>query len=364
MPSDTQAPQPAQPAAGPSRPSNPYRGLPDSAFWSRAVARPEPQDVDPVIRPAFTLGRSDKIATAGSCFAQHIARTLKRANFNYLVVEDGPEERNYGLFSARFANIYTIRQLLQLFQRAYGLFEPAVATWRHDGAYVDPFRPQVEPGGFRSEEALLADRESHLAAVREMFETRDVFIFTLGLTEAWRSTIDGAVYPSAPGVAGGAEHAGDCEFVNFEVEEMVADLKAFLTKFRVLNPAVRVILTVSPVPLIATYEDRHVLVSTTVSKSALRVVADQISRKVENVAYFPSYEIITGAHARYGYYEDDLREVAPRGVDQVMGLFRKHYLSEEASTYAPERPTRAIADRSAEEADLYKVVCEEEAIVQ
>ena len=38
--------------------------------------------------------------------------------------------------------------------------------------------------------------------VREVFETCDVFVFTLGLTEGWVSTLDGAVYPLAPGVAG------------------------------------------------------------------------------------------------------------------------------------------------------------------
>lgn len=346
--------------------ANPYHLLPDTAFWARSVARSEPQEVDPVIRPAFMLRQSDRIATAGSCFAQHISRTLQREGFNYLVTEPGPEDRNYGIFPARFANLYNVRQLLQLFQRAYGLFEPKVSVWRHGDAFVDPFRPQIESGGFPTEEALLADRETHLAAVRNMFEICDIFIFTLGLTEAWRSKIDGAVYPTAPGVAGGAEHVADVDFVNFEVEEMVADLKAFIAKFRVLNPAVRLILTVSPVPLIATYEERHVLVSTVASKSALRVVADQISRKVEGVAYFPSYEIITGVHARSFYYGQDLRTITRQGVDQVMSLFRKHYLCGPAATPASAAglPKRTIVDRSGEAAELYKIVCDEEVITE
>jgi hypothetical protein len=42
---------------------------------------------------------------------------------------------------------------------------------------------------------------------------------------------------------------------------------------RVVNPTARIILPVSPVALVATYDDRHVLVSTTACKAALRTVA-------------------------------------------------------------------------------------------
>ena len=37
-----------------------------------------------------------------------------------------------------------------------------------------------------------------------MFEQSEIFIFTLGLTEAWRSKKDGAVFPLAPGVSAGS----------------------------------------------------------------------------------------------------------------------------------------------------------------
>ena len=44
------------------------------------------------------------------------------------------EERQFGLFSARFGNIYTARQLVQLFERAYGRFQPLDRSWqRPDG---------------------------------------------------------------------------------------------------------------------------------------------------------------------------------------------------------------------------------------
>jgi hypothetical protein len=314
--------------------SHPYRELPEAAYWRRAVAGKGPA-VDPLSGGFLALGRNDKVATAGSCFAQNIARYLKRSGFNYMVSEtahpilpaDVAERHGYGLFSARFGNIYTARQLLQLFDRAYGTFAPAEDIWpaaEGDGRVVDPFRPTIEPGGYASEAELRADRAHHLARVREMFETLDIFIFTLGLTESWESTLDGAVYPVCPGVSGGRFESDKHVFHNFRVAEVTADLAAFIARLRGINPAARMILTVSPVPLVATASGNHVLAATTYSKSVLRAAAQEIAEDHEAVFYFPSYEIIMGAPAAARYFAADMRNVTEEGVAQVMSVFLRH----------------------------------------
>src|SRR5689334_2907470 len=125
--------------------SNPYLAQPDFAFWRRAVERISLDQFDPVVDVPFEISPDDEVATSGSCFAQHISRHLTRQGFNYLVTEPSPrspgaENEGYGVFPARFGNVYTVRQLLQLFQRTYGLFEPAEQCWRRDdGAFIDPF---------------------------------------------------------------------------------------------------------------------------------------------------------------------------------------------------------------------------------
>lgn len=312
--------------------SNPYVSQPDYAFWRRSVAGVPVEDVDPITSIPFRIDRADRISTAGSCFAQHISNTLVNEGFCYFVTEQAPatsgaENENFGTFPARFGNIYSARQLLQLFQRAYGLFEPLDEAWqRADGKYVDPFRPQIQSQGFDTIEDLHRDRQAHFIAVRAMFEQCNVFIFTLGLTEAWAAGDDAAVFPLAPGVVAPGRPDASYTFRNFAVSEMTSDIEACFSLIREVNPSVRFVLTVSPVPLIATFERRHVLVSTIYSKSALRVVAEEISSSLPNVAYFPSYEIITGSYARSQYFAEDLREVTPQGVSKVMSLFKKHYL--------------------------------------
>jgi len=149
--------------------------------------------------------------------------------------------RTYGDYSARFGNIYTTVQLMQLFDRAFGRFTPADDIWeRHAGGFVDANRPRVEPDGFPTREALLADRAEHLAAVRRMFEEADVFVFTLGLTESWRSTIDGTAYPAVPGRAFGTFDASAYAFDNIAVVENIETLRRFITALREVNPKVDV----------------------------------------------------------------------------------------------------------------------------
>lgn len=357
---------------------HPYVGLPDKQFWKKEPGIADPAAFDPVGRMPFTLSRQDKVVTAGSCFAQHVARHLTFAGFNHLVTEQPHPvlhakiiaDFNYRVFSARYGNVYTARQLLQLVQRAYGQFTPVADHWPQgkEGRVVDPFRPQIQPDGFSSAAELAADREVHLAAVRQAIEAMDVFVFTLGLTEAWIDRRDGAVFPLAPGVAGGVYDPDIVEFENFDEAETATDLIAALQLIRSFNPRVKIILTVSPVPLNATMEDRHVFLSTTWSKAVLRIAAEKAVRTVANTCYFPSYEIITAPHVRGRYFAADCREVLDAGVRHVMGLFFHHFAAVPRSVSA-DSPSAdaawadAFADPHLAQMEVInKVHCDEEAL--
>src|SRR3546814_3701047 len=69
--------------------SNPYKGLPNSSFWRRAVPCVERHEFDPVISVKFKIKPFERVVTAGSCFAQHISRKLASVGFNYFVTESG-----------------------------------------------------------------------------------------------------------------------------------------------------------------------------------------------------------------------------------------------------------------------------------
>jgi hypothetical protein len=112
------------------------------------------------------------------------------------------------------------------------------------------------------------------------------------------------------------------------------DVAADLTSFAESGSAAstldgQLLLTVSPVPLVATYERRHVLVSTVYSKSVLRAAAGEAEKRFPFVHYFPAYAIITAPGQSERYFADDLRQVTKEGVAHVMRLFAPRFFGTE-----------------------------------
>ena len=342
----------------------PYEQALAHQFWRQGVAAVPPFAIDPLVSAPFAISADHKIATAGSCFAQHIASALASNGLRYFIAEEPPasftgeevRRRNYGVFSCRYANIYTARQLLQLAMRAYGRFRPALDVWtRQDGRFVDPFRPLIEPDGYDDGDKVHADRTAHLAAVKRMLESLDVFIFTFGQTECWRTKDDGAVLPLAPGIAGGQWTPQHYEFWNMKVGDVSGDFVAFVDLLKSVNPQARIIVTISPVPLAATYENRHALVSNSYTKATLRVAVDDICAARPEVVYFPAYEIVTATCNAARFFDDDQRNVTPLAVSHVMRIFLRHFS-------APTACTAAATAIEAETKRFLAVVCEEDAL--
>lgn len=308
---------------------NPYKTQPARAFWKPAVATPHYADLEDLWQP-MALTRADRVATAGSCFAQHLGNNLARRGAAFMDLEPAPpvfdttaEARRwgYGVFSCRYGNIYTTRQLIQLFDEAHGARTPAERVWQKGERFFDALRPGIDPVGQDSPETVLSLRAKHLASVREMFATLDVLVFTLGLTEGWEAVEDGTMYPMAPGTIAGSHDPARYRFHNLRYPEILADLAAFRDRLRDVNPGARMLLTVSPVPLTATATDQHVLPAAVYSKSVLRAVAGDMAADHDDVAYFPSYEIISSHPSRAMYFNPDLRTVNQYGVDYVMTHF-------------------------------------------
>jgi hypothetical protein len=343
----------------------PYDHVKDYQNWRKAVTNVSNTQIDPHAGSGkFRVDRQSKIVSAGSCFAQRIAESLVDYGFNYHVVERGPAWLNrqqlldygYGVYSARYGNVYTTLQLLQLLQRSLGEFVPADDYWLGDGHYVDPFRPSIQPDGFASIRELQADREQHLESVAQLFRDLDLFVFTLGLTETWCSTVDNATFPTCPGKHFGEYSSERYVFRNLTLNENIEYMERFLAMLKDVNPTAKVLLTVSPVPLAATYEDRHVLQSTTYSKAVLRVLAEELRQRHDHVDYFASYEIITATYNNAAYFQADKRNVNTVGVDHVMNAFYRHFTTE-----APE--TLMKVERQEEGPLLQVKICDEEELL-
>ena len=346
---------------------NPYAGLPARGLWRSGVAEAGLWGLSDLWRSKWVLPSDARFATFGSCFAQHISRALVARRMNWFNAEPAPgrtspdlaERFNYGVFSARTANIYTAAQLLTLVRLAAGKDKiDRAELWPEGEGMRDSLRPTIEPAAFASKEEAMLSRASMIRAFRRCIAEPEVFIFTLGLTEGWENAKTGQCYPMCPGTVAGAFDADQHVFRNYTYPEIRKALDEAFSLMWGINPELRILLTVSPVPLTATATEGHVLVATTYSKSTLRAVAGDLAASDPRLDYFPSYEIISGAPARAGFFEPNMRSVARNGVDFVMG----HFFAGLDCSAPAARPDEAPDTREEEaEADMAaeELVCEE-----
>lgn len=347
---------------------HPYENAPARAFWSRSVAA----DWDPAttVTGAPLIRSGDKVVSAGSCFAANMVPHLETAGFSYVRTERrhprfigvAPESFSYGKFSAGYGNIYTARQLVQLVERCLCRFSPAEDRWPSDGAIVDPFRPGLRYGARSIREFDVLTRQ-HLDRTLDAFSQADVFIFTLGLTEAWMSKLDGAVFPACPGTVAGTFDPDRHVFHQFGVFEVVQDLERFITLLEEIAPRARTILTVSPVPLVATATGDHVLCATTYSKSVLRAAAGDVANRHASVSYFPAYELVTGPQAPFESFEPNRRDPSSLAIDAVMQAFLANCEAPPgeaaaASSPAALRSSAADLSRAMSEAECEEVMAD------
>jgi hypothetical protein len=316
----------------PAMNSSPYDGLGSTAFWRLGVAKENPYSINEIYKNKFAIESHTRIATAGSCFAQNISRILKQNGYSVIDEEKAPtclpsslhQKYGYSMYSARYGNIYTVRQLLQLVNEVDGSWAPQNWIWEKDGKFFDALRPAVEPEGHDTPEEVMEHRKYHISKVRSVFKRMDLFIFTLGLTETWVHNESGTVYPTAPGVLCGKYNKDSFRLEQAFHKDIMSDFvkcQTALTSIRKDQKPFGILLTVSPVPLTATASGRHVLVANTCAKSTLRSAAGQLAAEYDHIDYFPSYEIVTNPRLHSTSFSDNLRSIRPEAAENAMRHF-------------------------------------------
>lgn len=277
------------------------------------------------LKPAFlrsgaqgVLSRDTPIASIGSCFAREIKDYLQESGFNYIVTAEGPNARHG---SAAWDRVYNTFCLRQEFARALGEFAPAEPLWHlDDGRILDPYRKDVQWDSLQEAEAAL---EEHRRTAREAFLTAKVLVVTVGLTEVWYSKEDGSVFFQVP-----PADVYDPDKHGFRVssyDENLANLEEMHRLLKAANPECTLIVTVSPVPLRATFRDENVVVANARSKSTLVTATREFVDRHPEVKYFPSYELVTQVIPEP--FTDDNRHVKRTTVHEIMKVFEADFMS-------------------------------------
>jgi len=240
----------------------------------------------------LVITREMPIASMGSCFAREIKTVLLREGFAYVAEEASHPASKHA--SAAWERLYNTFSMRQIFEYTFEEWSPVLRWWvaPSSGKIQDPYRRIILYDELDEAEA---DFLNHRACSRRALERAEILILTLGLTEIWRDRNDGAVIclPSGPYVNEG----GDMSRYEFKVSrfrENLANLEVIHGIMARHNPACKILVTVSPVHLWATFRnDEDVISASCNSKSTLRACADEFAANHDNVFYFPAYEMAT-----------------------------------------------------------------------
>ena len=299
------------------------------------------------------IARDTPVGSAGSCFAAKIAHMLQHWGYNYVLEEDDlPADFDLKCLtdsvfrsgSARYGNIFTPASLRQLIERAYGAWRPdmlLVDSLRK--GWSDPFR-RVYPE-YSDLDGFKKDHVKHTKALRRAFDRCKVFVITLGSTEAWQFAHSGdyLVLGPDPEIDGHLLHRK-----TLTLEECNEDLSRFVELYRKHVPNIKIIVTVSPVPLNKTHDpDLHVVSATMKAKSTLVVAAHSLVEKYPDCVYYlPSFETVM-----YGVrnpWQSDMRHVSNQAVRRVMKLFQIMFMEDQSEMPLPkfeEEPPASFRDR-------------------
>ncbi|WP_373353460.1 GSCFA domain-containing protein [Pseudoroseicyclus sp. CXY001] len=282
----------------------------------------------PSCSPTFEISRDETIFAIGSCFARNIERALDGAGMRVLSREFDLGQIGESLDdAANFFNKYSIHSVLNEITWALErdkfpgeeiLYPGPKGTWFD--AQLGMARLDFSP------EEILAFRHRYLDAMKAVVEA-DVVILTLGYVETWYDRKLGLytnVMPPMQAIKAEPERF-DFRVLSYrDVLEGLEALHALLTRYR--TKPLKMLVTVSPVPLLATFRDMDVLVANAYSKSVQRAALDEFLIGKEGVDYFPSYEFVTLSAPEVAWTRNDYRHVAPELVDRIMSNVLTRYL--------------------------------------
>ena len=235
------------------------------------------------------LSIDDSVITVGSCFARELRSYLQELGF---------ESKSFWV-PAGLNNSFAILDFVSWCVTG----QETGRGFRYDETderEIREWKPEHE-------------REEYLLGLRNA----GAFVFTLGLAEVWQDRRTGEVFWR--GVPQSIFDAERHEFRLSTVEENEENLTQIIHLIRSVNPSAPIVLTLSPVPLAATFRGISCVTADCVSKSVLRVALDRvIAQELESVYYWPSFEIVRwlGSHLPWRLYgtEDHHTRVVPKYI--------------------------------------------------
>lgn len=273
------------------------------------------------------INQNTKITAFGSCFAANISKHLSSVGYN--VSKDNNAEVYISSIGEGLVNVHA---LLSQFKWAFDGYIPSQELWH----------------GYKAE--TFGYDETIRLKTKEIFLNTDFFIITLGLSEVWFDEVSNECFWRAI-----PEDKYDPTRHKFKVcsmQESKQALQQIVDYIKKYVPDAKILFTMSPVPLAATFRPVSCLTANSVSKSVLRAALDEMIRDNEHLLnsklfYWPSYEIVKELFPNE--FTKDNRHVHEKILSMIMKLFESQYCKSDININEIEKEYKQVRKENAED---------------
>lgn len=271
----------------------------------------------PIIRAEQTISYQDKIMMLGSCFAENIGGKFLASKFD---VNLNP----FGILYNPSSICRVVERLItkESFCESEILFHNGIyqSLWHH-GRFSD----------INKQHCLKKINDSFSQACVD-FHKANILLITFGTSYVFKHKEQSLIVANCHKLP-----ASQFDRYRLSVADIVKDWSALLDKISVVNPQLRIIFTVSPVRHLrdGAYDNQ-------LSKATLLLAIDELC-KLNNTAYFPSYEIVLDELRDYRFYAEDMVHPNLTAIEYIWQRFSDTYFSTETLNIMAEWDKIALA---------------------
>ncbi len=278
----------------------------------------------PSIQPTFSLEPGAKIFTVGSCFARNIEEELDEW-FDLPTLKFSVPKSEWPNRANSLINEFNPASMSQRLLWAADGIDTSRMTETFFGSndkYID-----LLLAGFSATPVTLdrgIERRQEIDKIYSELQLSSLLVITLGFVECWYDQELKTYLNRSPNPLEIRTNPKRYLFERLDITKTFELLEAGISA--TLDSGVKkILLTVSPVPLHATFAGDDCIVANSYSKSVLRAVAEMLRVRFQgNLDYFPSYEIaLSGGLSAF---IDDQIHVKPEVVKKIVQYLRDAYV--------------------------------------
>jgi len=172
---------------------------------------------------------------------------------------------------------------------------------------------------FPSPEDTLHHIHQAQTAGQIQLQKASVLMLTLGSANVWQHLAQERIVSNCHKLPGSM-----FQRKRMSVVEIVDTLSKSLQAILALRPAIKIILTVSPVRYL-----REGLLENTRSKATLLLAVEQLCQQFEQAHYFPAYELLMDDLRDYRFYAEDLAHPSSLATHYIWDYFKQSFFAPE-----------------------------------